>query len=313
MNRVEDILAQVNKVIIGKNDTVAAMLAGILSAGHILIEDVPGTGKTTLSRVMARVLGCTFSRIQFTPDLMPSDIIGLSIYDRSREQFVFKPGPVMSQFLLADEINRTSPKTQAALLEAMAEKQVTVDGVTHPLPEPFIVAATQNPIEYEGTYPLPEAQLDRFMMRLKLGYAEESEEMKIIALDHEESSFDTVREVITSAELLEMRGEVKKVHMAETLHGYITRLTRATRDHADILLGVSARGGQYLYRVSKGVAFVRGRDYVLPDDIKDMVGAVFSHRLLLKPEARLKGKDETHVLEEILHQTFLPVNIEDRI
>lgn len=312
MSKLKEILAQVNSAIVGKNDTVAAMLAGILNGGHILIEDVPGTGKTTLSKVMARVLGCSFNRIQFTPDLMPSDIIGLSVYDLSREEFVFKPGPVMSQFLLADEINRTSPKTQAALLEAMAEMQVTVDGATYPLPEPFIVVATQNPIEYEGTYPLPEAQLDRFMMRLQLGYAAEGEEMSIIGMDYGKNPADKVPEVVSSAELLEMRGEVSKVYMAEALHNYITRLTRSTRAHADILLGISARGGQNLYRGSKGIAFVRGRDYVLPDDIKDMVGPVFSHRLVLKPEALLKGKDESHVLEEILHQTFVPVNIEDR-
>ncbi len=307
MDKVQEVLEGISRVIIGKKEVISSILAGILSGGHLLIEDVPGTGKTTLSKVMAKTLGCTFKRIQFTPDLMPSDILGLSVYDRQKGEFVFKPGPVMSQFVLADEINRTSPKTQAALLEAMAEGQVTVDGATYVLPEPFIVIATQNPIEYEGTYPLPEAQLDRFMMRLALGYPEIEDEQKILQIGSGNSFFKEVKMVITADELTAIQQKTKQVYMAEILQHYIARLTKETRAHPDLLLGVSSRGAQHLYRVAKGIALVRGRDYVLPDDIQAMVISVFAHRLILKPEARLKGKERSDVLNEILDQIYVPV------
>ncbi len=307
MDSVQNILDGISRVIIGKKEIVSSIFAGILSGGHLLIEDVPGTGKTTLSKVMAKTLGCTFKRIQFTPDLMPSDILGLSVYDRQKGEFIFKPGPVMSQFVLADEINRTSPKTQAALLEAMAEKQVTVDGVTYELPDPFIVVATQNPIEYEGTYPLPEAQLDRFMMRLALGYPELEDEQKILQMRPGNNLFEAVETIISADELIALQLRTEQVYVAEQLQHYIARLTKATRDHPDLLLGVSSRGGQHLYRVVQGIALVQGRDYVLPDDIQAMVIPVFAHRLILKPEARLKGKSGSDVLEEILSQIYVPV------
>ncbi len=307
MDKTQDILNAISRVIIGKKKVISSILAGILGGGHLLIEDVPGTGKTTFSKVMAKTLGCTFKRIQFTPDLMPSDILGLSVYDRQNGEFVFKPGPIMSQFVLADEINRTSPKTQAALLEAMAERQVTVDGVTHVLPEPFIVIATQNPIEYEGTYPLPEAQLDRFMMRLALGYPEIEDEQKILQIGSGNTFFEEVKMVITADELTSMQQKTEQIYMAETLQHYIARLTKETRTHPELLLGVSSRGAQHLYRVAKGVALIQGRDYVLPDDIQSMVISVFAHRLILKPEARLKGKSGSDILKEILDQIYVPV------
>ncbi len=312
-NYIEKILMAVNRVIIGKEEALYHILAAIICGGHLLIEDVPGTGKTTLAKTLARVLGCTFSRIQFTPDLMPSDIIGLSIYDREKGEFVFQPGPVISQFVLADEINRTSPKTQAALLEAMAEKQVTVDGVTYPLPKPFIVIATQNPVEYEGTYPLPEAQLDRFMLRVKLGYPDSGSEQQIIRLDPDRSVTAEVEEVIRPEMLLEFKEEATRVFLADILEDYIVRLIRATRVHPDLLLGISPRGGQHLYRVVRALALIRGRNFVLPDDIKEIVPAVFSHRLLVKPEARLKGKTVAGILQEILSAISVPVYADDQL
>jgi MoxR-like ATPase len=312
MEKIREILTAVNRVIVGKEDKLAYLLAGILCGGHLLVEDVPGTGKTTLAKTLAVVLGCSFKRIQFTPDLMPSDIIGLSIYDRERSEFVYQPGPVMSQFVLADEINRTSPKTQAALLEAMAEKQVTVDGISYPLPEPFIVMATQNPIEYEGTYPLPEAQLDRFMMQITLGYPDYEYEKQIVKLDPARSLPEELDKVIDAAGLVEMQRQLDCVYLAAVLEDYIVGLTRASRIHPDLLLGVSPRGGQYLYRASRALAAVKGRDFVLPDDIKELLPPVFSHRLIVRPEARLKGKTGEDILEEILHQTHVPVFIDDR-
>jgi len=313
LKKTAEIMAAVNRVLIGKEKEIAYLLAGILSGGHLLVEDYPGTGKTTLAKTMAEVLGCTFKRIQFTPDLMPSDIIGLSIYRRAEDRFVYQPGPVMSQFLLADEINRTSPKTQAALLEAMAERQVTVDGVTYPLPEPFIVMATQNPIEFEGTYPLPEAQLDRFMMRVTLGYPEQELEQQIVRIDPNRKLTVPLQKVVDSKELVAMQRALDKIFVAEVLEDYIVRLTRATRTHPDLLLGVSPRGGQHLYQASRALAAIRERDFVLPDDIKEILPPVFSHRLILKPEARLKGRTAALILQEILFQTYVPVFIDDRV
>ena len=312
MEKIREILTAVSRVIVGKDDKLSYLLAGILCGGHLLVEDVPGTGKTTLAKTLAAVLGCSFKRIQFTPDLMPSDIIGLSIYDRERGEFVYQPGPVMSQFVLADEINRTSPKTQAALLEAMAEKQVTVDGISYPLPEPFIVIATQNPIEYEGTYPLPEAQLDRFMMQITLGYPDQEYEKQIVKLDPARSLPEGLDKVVDAVGLIEMQRQLECVYLAAGLEDYIVRLTRATRTHPDLLLGVSPRGGQYLYRASRALAAVRGRDFVLPDDIKELLPPVFSHRLIIRPEARLKGRKAADILQEILIQTYVPVLIDDR-
>lgn len=307
MDRIERIISDVGNIIIGKRESITRVLVGVLCGGHLLIEDVPGVGKTTLVKAFARVLGCSFQRIQFTPDLMPSDILGVSVYRKEKEQFVFTPGPIMNQVILADEINRTSPKTQASLLEAMAEKQITVDGVTYKLPEPFIVMATQNPIEYEGTFPLPEAQLDRFMMRISLGYPRPEEEKKVLHVPLEAGYLDELEPVINAGELCGMQQQVKDVFTAPTLESYLVDLAWGTRKHPDILLGVSPRGSQHLHRAAKGAAYVQGRDYVLPDDIKSMAGPVFSHTLLLKPEARLKGSKIEDVLSDILNKTHVPV------
>lgn len=307
MEKIAGILANVDRVIIGKREAVSRLLAGILCGGHLLIEDVPGVGKTTMVKALAKTLGCTFKRIQFTPDLMPADIVGITVFAKDQNEFLFKPGPIMSQVILADEINRTSPKTQASLLEAMAEGQVTVDGITHLLPRPFIVMATQNPIEYEGTFPLPEAQLDRFMMRISLGYPEQEEENRIVRLPPGEDPVAGLSPVISPSELIAMQQQATATYMAKSLESYIVALTRHTRSHPAVLLGVSPRGGQYLYRAAKGEACLQGRDYVLPDDIKAMAVPVFGHRLMLKPEARLKGLDALAVLQEILLKTPVPV------
>jgi MoxR-like ATPase len=307
VDRIAGILANVDKVIIGKREAVSRLLTGLLCGGHLLIEDVPGVGKTTLVKALAITLGCTFKRIQFTPDLMPADIVGITVFDKGKGEFLFKPGPIMSQVVLADEINRTSPKTQSSLLEAMAEGQVTVDGITHPLPQPFVVMATQNPIEYEGTFPLPEAQLDRFMMRITLGYPEQEDENRIVKLPMGDDPLAGLSPVISPPELMAMQQQAAGTYIAKSLENYIVTVTRNTRSHPAILLGVSPRGGQYLYRAAKGEAFLQGRDYVLPDDVKAVIGPVFAHRLILTPEARLKGKDAADVLKEILLTTPVPV------
>ncbi len=311
MEKAREIIANISRVIIGKEDVITTLLTGILCNGHLLIEDVPGVGKTTLVKALATTLGCSFKRIQFTPDLMPSDIIGLSLYDKDRGEFVFKPGPIMSQVVLADEINRTSPKTQASLLEAMAERQVTVDGVSHMLPSPFLVIATQNPVEYEGTYPLPEAQLDRFMMCIRIGYPGHEEEKTIVKLRPGGSLPTELPAVISPARLLHMQKQAGDVYLAPSLESYIVSLTRNTRSHREVLLGVSPRGGQYLFQAAKAAAYIQGSDHVLPDHIKKMTGPVFAHRLILKPEARLKGSTAENVLEDILQKTSVPVVIDD--
>lgn len=311
MNKISDIIDNIGKAIIGKEEVITTLFTGILCGGHLLIEDVPGVGKTTLVKALAATLGCSFKRIQFTPDLMPSDIIGLSLYDQEKGEFVFKPGPIMSQIVLADEINRTSPKTQSSLLEAMAERQVTVDGVTHMLPSPFMVIATQNPVEYEGTYPLPEAQLDRFIMCITIGYPEHKDEQSIIKLVPGGSMPVEVPQVITPEQLIDMQKQAGKMHLAQSLEKYIVSLTQNTRTHPEILLGVSPRGGQYLFHAAKAAAYVQGSDHVLPDHVKAMAGPVFTHRLILKPEARLKGLTAEDVMQDILQKTTVPVSLDD--
>ncbi|HHX75046.1 MAG TPA: MoxR family ATPase, partial [Firmicutes bacterium] len=276
-------------------------------------EDVPGVGKTTLVNAIARTLGCSFTRIQFTPDLMPADILGISVYDRQSGTFTYRPGPIMHQIVLADEINRTSPRTQAGLLEAMAEGQVTVDGKTYPLPVPFVVLATQNPVEYEGTYPLPEAQLDRFLMRISIGYPDGEAEKRILKLPASpREAAARLAPVITPEELLQMQQAAAQTYMAESLERYIVALAQNTRTHEDVLLGISPRGSQHLYRGALALAYLKQRTYVLPDDIKAMAGLVFSHRLLLKPEALLKGRRVSDVLAEILDNTPVPVITDGR-
>ena len=310
MDKLLNILQNINKVFIGKEEVISKIMTGILCGGHLLIEDVPGVGKTTLAKVIAKTLGCSFSRIQFTPDLMPADIIGISVYDKGRDEFVYRPGPVMSQIVLADEINRTSPRTQSSLLEAMEEGQVSVDGVTYKLPDPFIVIATQNPVEFEGTYPLPEAQLDRFMLRITIGYPGSEDEE--VSTARRKNLLQSVEAVITPKELLQLQRQAKEVHLAGSLESYIIELARASRNHADVLLGISPRGAKHLYLAVKGLAFIKGRNYVLPDDIKEMLAFVFAHRIILKPEALLKGITALDIIAEIAERTPVPVMVDGR-
>ncbi len=302
---VEKLIRNVEQVIIGKRDSIELVLIGLLSQGHILIEDVPGVGKTMLARSLARSLGCQFSRIQFTPDMLPSDVTGVSIFNQKTREFEFRPGPVMAQIVLTDEINRATPKTQAALLEAMQEVQVTVDGVTHPLPEPFLVMATQNPIEYEGTFPLPEAQLDRFLMRIRLGYPNPQAEIAILESQRYTHPVTEVEQVVPVADLLAAQRALKDVHVDPLVERYIVDVAQQTRHHPDVYLGASPRGSLALYRTSQAWAAMQGRDYTLPDDIKHLAVPTLAHRLIANPAARLKDVRGETIVREIL--ATLPV------
>ena len=305
--RISDVVANVEKVIFGKHQEVELALVALMCRGHILIEDVPGTGKTVLAKAMARSLGCSFRRIQFTPDLLPSDVTGVSIFNQRTSTFEFRPGPIMSQIVLADEINRATPKTQSALLEAMEERQVTVDGTTYGLPDPFLVMATQNPIEYEGTFPLPEAQLDRFFIRLQLGYPKPKEEVDILDAQRVHHPLDSLSQVMSSDELLRAQADARDVHLAEGVKHYIVAVVGATRSHPDVYLGASPRGTLALARASQAYAAVQGRDYVVPDDVKALAGPTLSHRLILQPQARLKDLAQTTVIAEVL--ASVPVEV----
>ena len=298
--RIGAVAANVERVIFGKHHEVELALVALVCRGHILVEDVPGTGKTMLAKAIARSLGCSFKRIQFTPDLLPSDVTGVSIFNQRTSQFEFRPGPVMTQIVLADEINRATPKTQSALLEAMEEHQVTVDGVTYQLPDPFLVMATQNPIEYEGTFPLPEAQLDRFFIRLQLGYPKEREEIAILDAQRVIHPLETIEQVMGAEELLRAMSAVKDVHIAEQVKSYVVGVVSATRSHPDVYLGASPRGSLALARASQAYALIQGRDFVLPDDVKALAGPTLSHRLILQPQARLKDLAATTVIAEVL-------------
>jgi MoxR-like ATPase len=298
--RVAGVVANVERAIFGKHHEVELALVALVCRGHILVEDVPGTGKTMLAKAIARSLGCSFKRIQFTPDLLPSDVTGVSIFNQRTSQFEFRPGPVMTQIVLADEINRATPKTQSALLEAMEEHQVTVDGVTYQLPDPFLVMATQNPIEYEGTFPLPEAQLDRFFIRLQLGYPKEREEIAIHDAQRIIHPLETIEQVMGAEELLKAMSAVKDVHIAEQVKSYVVGVVNATRSHPDVYLGASPRGSLALARASQAYALIQGRDFVLPDDVKALAGPTLSHRLILQPQARLKDLASTTVIAEVL-------------
>jgi MoxR-like ATPase len=301
------IIDNVEKVIIGKRETLDLMLVALLCEGHVLLEDVPGVGKTMLARAIAISLGVDFKRIQCTPDLLPNDVTGVSIFDQKQQAFNFIPGPAFTNILLADEINRATPRTQSALLEAMGERQVTVDGVTHSLERPFFVMATQNPVEYEGTFPLPEAQLDRFFMKLSLGYLDEDTEAQMLLNLGGVHPIENLEPVVNGRSLPELSPQIWQVHIDETLHEYIVKLVFATRNHQDLVLGASPRGSLALYRASQAYAALHGRDYVLPDDVKRLVVPVLAHRCLVHPESALRGVTMPKILDNILENT--PLNI----
>jgi MoxR-like ATPase len=307
----EKVVANVERVIVGKHHEVRLTLVALLCQGHLLIEDVPGTGKTVLAKAIARSLGCTFRRIQFTPDLLPSDVTGLSIYNQKTQEFEFKPGPIMAQIVLADEINRATPKTQSALLECMEEHQATVDGVTHKMPEPFLVIATQNPIEYEGTFALPEAQLDRFMIRLRLGYPQPLDEIVILDEQKRSHPLESITEVAGLEELRELQAGVREIYVDPVVADYIVRLVTATRDHPDVYLGASPRGSLALYRAGQALAALSGRDYVIPDDVKALAEPALAHRLIVKTAATIRDVDPTMVVRELLET--VPIEAATRV
>jgi len=298
--------ANLEMVIVGKQKAIELIVIGLLCQGHVLIEDVPGVGKTILARSLARSLDCTFNRIQFTPDMLPSDVTGVSIYNQQKRKFEFRPGPVIGQIILADEINRATPKTQAALLEAMEEKQVTVDGVTHILPKPFMVLATQNPIEYEGTFPLPEAQLDRFLLRLRLGYPNILEEIRILEDQQIRHPIEKLEPVARPKEIIRAVEDVKRVYVSPAVKRYIIDLTTRTRKSADVYLGASPRGSLALSRAGQARAALHGRDHVLPDDIKALAVPVLAHRLIVSPAARLRDLSSDQIMQEIVYSTPVP-------
>lgn len=300
------VIENLERVIVGKRDTLELIVTGLLCQGHLLLEDVPGVGKTMVSRALAKSLGCQFSRIQFTPDMLPSDVTGVSIFNQETRQFEFRPGPLMAQIVLADEINRATPKTQSALLEAMEERQITVDGVTHRLPDPFLVMATQNPIEYEGTFPLPEAQLDRFLMRLRLGYPALADEVHILELQQIKHPINDLNEVAPLEEVLQMQEMVKYVYVSPPVKRYIVELVRATRTSTDVYLGSSPRGSLSLVRTAQVRAAINGRDFVLPDDVKGLAGFVLAHRIIIDPAARLKNINAETIIQEVLHNVSIP-------
>ena len=295
----------VERVIVGKRAAIEYILVALLCEGHVLLEDVPGSGKTMLARSIATSLGISFKRIQCTPDLLPNDITGVSVFNQKNGEFEFRAGPIFVNVLLADEINRATPRTQAALLEAMQEQQVTVDGVTHDLPRPFLVLATQNPIEYEGTFPLPEAQLDRFLMRLSLGYPSHVDERQILTNLWREHPITKIGKVVDGHDMLTLQKKIWDVNVDTTLQDYIVALAEATRIHSDLMLGVSPRGTLALLKAAQALAAVRGRDYVIPEDIKTLVPLALAHRLILKPEAELRGRTALTILQDILEKTPL--------
>jgi MoxR-like ATPase len=299
----------IQKVIVGKDDPILLTLVSVLCEGHVLIEDVPGIGKTTLARALASSLGLSYRRIQFTPDLLPSDVTGLSWFNQKKQEFEFRPGPVMSQVVLADEINRATPRTQSALLEAMQERQVTVDGVTRPQPRPFLVLATQNPIELEGTFPLPEAQIDRFLLRVEIGYPSEVEENNILERFRLDDPLEEVEAVTTPEEVIRLQDQRKAIRVEESIRNYIVKVARATREHVEIELGASPRATLALYQTSQAWAAIQGRDYVLPDDVKFMAPHVLTHRLMISPQAQLRGRRPEEMVADIVDS--VPVPVED--
>jgi MoxR-like ATPase len=303
----DQVIQNVETVIVGKRPQIELLMVALLCQGHVLIEDVPGTGKTMLARATAASMGMRFKRLQCTPDLLPNDITGVNVFNQQTNTFEFRPGPVFSNILLADEINRATPRTQAALLEAMQERQATADGVTRPLPAPFLVLATQNPIEYEGTFPLPEAQLDRFLIRLSLGYPETSDEIQMLRNLRKQHPIETVEQVVDGTELIDLHDVVTDVHVDESLERYILAIVQATRSHPDVALGTSPRGSLALYKTAQALAALRKRDYVIPDDVKRLIPLTLAHRLIVKPESQLRGRTAEAILEEILERTELDI------
>ena len=300
------VVNNVQTVIIGKQNEVRFTLLALLCEGHLLIEDVPGVGKTMLARAIARSIGCTFRRIQFTPDMLPSDVTGVSIYNQKTQEFEFRAGPIMAQMVLTDEINRATPKTQSALLEAMEERQITVDGVTYPIARPFMVLATQNPIEYEGTFPLPEAQVDRFMMRINLGYPLKNHEVDMLTRQSDHHPIQDVDQVVTVEDLVEAQRTARTVYVDNLVKEYIVDLVNTTRDHPDIYLGASPRGSLALFNASRAWAAMEGRDFVVPDDIKLLAESTLAHRLIVSPSARIKNVNAQQVIEDSLRHTPVP-------
>jgi MoxR-like ATPase len=300
------VLDNVTRVLLGKRAEVELALIALASGGHILIEDVPGVGKTMLAKAIAKSIGCTFRRIQFTPDLLPSDITGVSIYNQKTGEFEFRPGPVIAQIVLTDEINRATPKTQSALLEAMEERQLTVDGLTHQLPRPFMVMATQNPIEYEGTFPLPEAQLDRFIMRIRLGYPARTDEIAVLDSQVLSHPIEEIGQVIDSTDLQEAQRQVRQIKVDGSIRGYIVDVVNGTRVHPEVYLGASPRGSLSLFRTAQAAALLAGRDYVIPDDVKALVEPVLAHRIIMNPAARVRNLQASGILEEVLQSAPVP-------
>ena len=311
MTQIQDFVAKttgnIEQVIVGKHEAIELLMVALLCEGHVLIEDVPGVGKTMLARSIALSLGGQFKRLQCTPDLLPNDVTGVSVFTQQTAEFEFRPGPIFVNLLLADEINRATPRTQSALLEAMQEQQVTVDGITRALPRPFLVLATQNPIEYEGTFPLPEAQLDRFLMRLSLGYPSLTDEKKILVNLQREHPITRLQQVVDGMQLLAFQREVWEVHVDDSLQDYIIRLVTATRQHPDLTLGASPRASLALFKTAQALAALRGRDHVIPDDIKYLVNVTLAHRLIVRPEAELRGRSGLTVLKEVLESTKLEI------
>ncbi len=303
---VQRVVGNVEKVIVGKGEVVSFSLIAVICHGHVLIEDVPGVGKTVLTKAIARSIGCTFKRIQFTPDLLPSDVTGTSIYNQKSGNFEFRPGPIMAQIVLADEINRATPKTQSALLEAMEETQITVDGVSYRLAEPFMVMATQNPIEYEGTFPLPEAQLDRFMMNISIGYPKATDEMNILDSHQHHHPLDDLAQIITAEELVHIQQQVRNVHVDPSIREYIVAIANATRSHPNVYLGASPRGSLALFRASQALSAMRRRGYVIPDDVKLLAKPTLAHRIIVTPAARVRSITSTAILDEILQNIPVP-------
>ncbi len=301
----EKVAANVEQVIIGQREAIELLLTALLCEGHVLIEDVPGTGKTMLARALAVSLGISFKRLQCTPDLLPNDVTGVSVYNQQSARFEFMPGPAFANVLLADELNRATPRTQSALLECMGERQVTVDGVTRPLGRPFVVLATQNPVEYEGTFPLPEAQLDRFLIKLRLGYLDPAAESQMLVNLRRQHPIEVLSAVVDGAEVPALARQVWEVHVDETVREYIVRLVNATRGHPDLLLGASPRGSLALYKTCQAWSALHGRDYVLPDDVKRLAPLTLAHRCLVHPESALRGRTATAILAELLNQVPL--------